>query len=239
MQPAFPIFLAVAYSLASTCSSDNRKPTPQKVYCPCDSLKANAIANSRDFNRKPEYDTSSFDMINFFQSDSVNRMLWFRDVENTDATKFTALWNDYYPAAYHASHPDFVKYYEGKRDIELAFQFGPNLDLWAYHIFVIKKMDCCFLLTRSYFRHARFTYKAYSIINERQLDSLYYILDRINKFKNSYLGYFVDNRRRNTYFIDLETVVVAPKTRKETRKELQALYDFVDKGINWKKTYRL
>jgi len=193
----------------------------------------------------PEYDTSSFDMINFYQSDSINRMLWFRDVENTDATKFTALWNDYYHAAYHASHLDFVKYYVGKRDIELAFQFGPNLDLWAYHIFVVKKMDCCFLLTRSYFRHARFTYKAYSIINERQLDSLYSILDSINKFpvgassENSYLGYFVDNRRRNTYFIDLESVVAPPKTRRETRKEIQALYDFVDKGINWKKTYRL
>ena len=195
------------------------------------------------YNKLPTYDTNSFDIGKFFVDDSINRLLWYRDVEHIGPTKFTALWNDYYPAAYHASHAEFVKHYEEKDDIELAFQFGPNRDLWAYHVFVIKRIECCFLVTRSYFRHARFTYKAYAIISGLQLDSLYSILSLINKLpagsdsQQSYLGYFVDNRNRSSFFIELEPIIVPPKTQRQIKKEIQTLFDFVDRDIHWKKTY--
>jgi len=208
-------------------------------------MKSNTIVSRREFNSIPEYDSSSFDIGKFYLDDSINRVLWFRDVENKDPTRFTPLWSDYYPAAYHASHLDFVKHYKRKPNIELAFQFGPSRDLWAYHVFIIKKIECCYLITRSYFRHARFTYKAFAIIDERQVDSLYSILSKINKYPigsgsaNYYLGFFVDNRNKNSFFIDFEGVIVPPKIEKETPKEIQALYDFVDEGIDWKKTYSL
>jgi hypothetical protein len=100
-------------------------------------------------------------------------------------------------------------------------------------------------LTRSYFRHARFTYKAYALLNEIQLDSLYSILSGINKqplgydTQQSYLGFFFSLRHNNSFFIELEPVVSPPKTSLETKKEIQALYNFLDFAIKWNKTYKL
>ena len=247
MNPYCAPILLLSAGIIPSCF--NHKPETdkekKKEYCICDSIRTSSIVTSDTFNRMSQYDTTSFDMSIFFENDSINRVLWYRDVENIDTTKFTKHWNDYYPAAYHASHGDFVQYYSGRKNIEMAFQFGPNRDLWAYHIFVIRKIDCCYLITRSYFRHARFTYKAYGIIKEQQLDSLYTILRNINKkpvealIQYDYLGYFVDNRHKNNFFIDFEEEVIAPKTEPQTRKEIRVLYDFVDKRISWTKTYNL
>lgn len=221
---------------------------PVSPSCECDSIQTKKIVTSKTFNRIPQYDTSSFDKSRFYELDSrINRRLWYRDIENPDTTKFTNLWNDYLPANYHASHLDFVKYYEGKKDIKLAFQFGPNRDLWAYHIFIIKKVECCYLITRSYFRHARFTYKAYSIMTGNQLDSLYAVIGNIesqkisDKIEYKYSGYFVDNRHGKKFFIDFEKEIEKYKENGEERpkKEVKDLYNFLDEKIIWTKTYDL
>ncbi|MEZ4988315.1 MAG: hypothetical protein R2795_25355 [Saprospiraceae bacterium] len=166
---------------------------------------------AKDFNRIAEYDTITFSADSLYAIDpQENRRLWYRDIENPDTTKFTKYWNAYVPSNYHANHLDFIEFYENRPDIEIAFQFGPNMDLWAFHIFVIKKIDCCYLATRSYFRHARFTYKAYSIMTKDKVDSLFSVLEPINKIAVdkteswNYSGYFADNRNKTKFFIDFE-----------------------------------
>lgn len=218
----------------------------QSVNCECDTFIANSNIKNRNFNRIPLYDTATFTSQDFFKLDKKeNRKLWYRDVESIDTTKFTRLWNDYAKVNYHASHLDFIKFYENKIDIEIAFQFGPNFDLWAYHIFIVKKIGCCFLITRSYFRHARFTYKAYSIINQTQLDSLYTVLEKINKqpvtdtINDNYSGYFIDNKNKSKFFIDFESETEKNSEEQNPKPEIMQLYDFVDKNIIWTKTYSL
>ena len=210
--------------------------------CTCDSTKALQTIMGNDFNRISQYDTTSFPADSLYRlSPKENRRLWYRDVENPDTTKFTKFWNDYVPGNYHADNLDFVEFYEKKSDIEIAFQFGPNMDLWAYHIFVIRKLDCCYLATRSYFRHARFTYKAYAIIDQYQVDSLFQVIESVNKTPIdtaaswNYNGYFADNRNNTKYYIDFEKET--QKDNNEPKKEIMDLYDFVDKKIKWKVTY--
>ena len=55
----------------------------------------------------------------------------------------------------------------------------------------------------------------------------------------SKIDLMVTNANQNSSFIDFEGVIVPPEIEKETPKEIQALYDFVNEGIDWKKTYRL
>ena len=248
MTRLFLVYLIASFGLMSVCST-NDTLHPEYINCACDTLKTKETITKKTFNRITKYDTSAFSKSDFYKlNKDTNRMLWYRDIENIDTTKFTKLWNDYVPANYRASDLDFTKFYNRKKDIELAFQFGPNMDLWAYHIFVIKKVGCCFLVTRSYFRHARFTYKAYSIINQEKLDSLYLILNRVNKQPVSdkeefaYRGYFIDNRNNRTFFIDFKKEIEKVKSDDEIiqpTQEIKELYDFVDKKITWTKTYSL
>lgn len=242
------IGLSASLGLMLACSMIDNSPM-NKPACDCDTLQTKKIVTNKNFNRISQYDTVNFSESDFYNLDSsINRTLWYRDIENIDTTKFTNLWNDYLPANYHASQMDFVEFYKGRKDIELAFQFGPNMDLWAYHIFVIKKINCCYLVTRSYFRHARFTYKAYSIINNNQLDILYSILKEIDvhpigdKEEFKYSGYFVDNRNKKNYFIDFEKEEEKAKAinkEENSKKKVDDLYEFVDKKISWTKTYSL
>jgi hypothetical protein len=168
----------------------------------CDKAATDKIIKSKSFNKLPQFDDTLTDKGFYSLSAADNRILWYRDIENPEKTKFTSLWNDYTRNNYRASHLDFVNYYQDKNDIELAFQFGPNDDLWAYHTFVIKKINCCYLITRNYFRHARFTGKRYAIIDKPQLDSLFSViaeqkttqLDTVETF--DYCGYFLDNRNK-------------------------------------------
>lgn len=220
--------------------------------CNCDKAATETIIKSKDFNKLTQFDDTLTDEGFYSLSAADNRTLWYRDIENPEKTKFTNLWNDYAPNNYHASHLDFVKNYQGKKDIELAFQFGPNGDLWAYHTFVIKRIDCCYLATRSYFRHARFTGKSYAILNKAQLDSLFNVLseqkpqaiDTIETF--DYSGYFVDNRNNKSFYINFENDQLWVPTKQDTaikrmevRPEIEKLYDFVDVKIKWTKTYSL
>lgn len=197
---------------------------------------------SPDFNRLEIFDNVNFKSDSLYSlSAEENKALWYRDIQSPDTTKFTKYWNDYVPNNYHADHIEFQEYFEKKEGIELAFQFGPNMDLWAYHIFVLRKLDCCYLITRSYFRHARFTYKAYGIIDEAKIDSLYQVINSINPSKKdtskswNYSGYFMDNRLDRKFFIDFTDKI--DSLSGEPTHEIKELYDFVDNRINWTVTY--
>lgn len=237
------ITLVIILSLGQ-CSSPEDETADEipAVACTCDTNQTLQTIKAVSFNRIVQYDTAAFPADSFYTlSGSVNRRLWFRDVENPFPTKFTKYWNDYAWSNYHADHIDFVNYYDSIPGVEIAFQFGPNMDLWAYHIFVVKKVNCCYLVTRSYFRHARFTYKAYSIIDSLKLDSLYQVLQPINKLpvdtvaEWNYSGYFSDNRHHTKFYIDFEKEVQGEK--KEAKPEVAKLYDFVDHRIKWTVTY--
>ncbi|MCU0431957.1 MAG: hypothetical protein MUC87_00725 [Bacteroidia bacterium] len=222
--------------------------------CNCDKVATEKIIKSKDFNKLPQfYDTLTDDGF-YSLSAADNRTLWYRDIESPEETKFTNLWNDYAPNNYHAAHLDYIKNYEGKDDIELAFQFGPNSDLWAYHTFVIKKTDCCYLATRTYFRHARFTRKSYAIMDKSQLDSLFSVIneqpvlppDTTETF--DYCGYFCDNRNKKKFYINFEesSILTPVPNQPDTtfkqqvpRPEINRLYDFVDRKIKWIQTYSL
>jgi len=220
--------------------------------CNCDKAATEKIIKSNNFNKLPQFDDTLTDKGFYSLSTADNKTLWYRDIENPEKTKFTSLWNDYARNNYHASHLDFIKNYQGKKDIELAFQFGPNGDLWAYHTFVIKKVGCCYLATRSYFRHARFTGKKYAILDKAQLDNLFNVLaeqkphaiDTVETF--DYSGYFMDNRNNKSFYINFEKDQLWVPSKQDTaiktmevRPEIDKLYDFVDDKIKWIKTYSL
>ena len=220
-------------------------PTAKAKPCACDTLQTKAIISNPQYDYLPQYDADNFTEWDFYKLDSAtNRMLWYRDVESIDTTKFTQLWNDYYQNNYHASQLDFVKYYTGKQNIEMAFELGPNLmDLWAYHVFVIKKVGCCYVLTRSYYRHARFTYKAYAILDQAKMDSLHILVDKVVKTpigdtdNKGYSGYFVDNCNQQQFVIDLQRKEGKDTTGSAAQNEVRGLLKFVDKGVRWNKTY--
>jgi len=97
-----------------------------KNSCNCDKSVTEKTIKSKEYNRLPKFDDKLKDKGFYHLSAEDNKTLWYRDVENPEKTKFTSLWNDYAPNNYHASHLDFIKYYQDRQDIELAFQFGPN-----------------------------------------------------------------------------------------------------------------
>lgn len=210
--------------------------------CYCDTVQARNAILASDFNSIPEYDTIPAHGL-YELSGAENRRLWYRDVENPDTTKFTRYWNDYVDNNYRADNNDFIHYYENSFDVEIAFQFGPNMDLWAYHIFVIRKIGCCYLATRSYFRHARFTYKAYAIVSQNEVDGLYHMLDPLNKVpidttnSRTYGGYFVDNRSESQYYVNFTEGVT--RNNREPKKEILDLHDFLNNRIDWVTTYKL
>ena len=221
-----------------------------KNKCNCDKVATEKIIKSKDFNRLQQFDDTLTEKGFYSLSAEDNQTLWYRDIENPEKTKFTSLWSDYARNNYRASHLEFINNYQRKNDIELAFQFGPNGDLWAYHTFVIKKINCCYLATRSYFRHARFTGKKYAILDKSQVDSLFNVLaeqktqviDTIEN--NDYSGYFMDNRNNKSFYINFEKEQMWVPTLKDTsikrmqvRPEIKKLYDFVDDKIKWTKTY--
>ncbi len=238
---AITILIALSIGQCDTSAVQTEEVVSSPA-CTCDTNQTLQTIKASNFNRINQYDTAAFAADSFYTLRAAeNKRLWYRDVCLPFPTKFTPQWNDYRYENYHANHIEFVNYMDSLPGVELAFQFGPNMDLWAYHIFVIQKVNCCYLVTRSYFRHARFTYKAYSIIDSTKLDSLYTILEPINKMSVdttapwNYSGYFADNRNHTKYFIDFEKEVEGEKN--ETKPEVSRLYEFVDNKIKWTVTY--
>lgn len=238
------IFGSILILLLCSNSDLNSKFELIVPICNCDSSQVRSIIRQKEFNRIPEYDTSDFKQLDFYSLDSsINRMLWYRDIENPDTTKFTALWNSYGSENYLASHLDFIDYYLNRENIELAFQLGPNNDLWAYHTFVIKKVNSCYLATHSYFRHARFTFKSYSILHGCQVDSLFKTINNLSitpilvNPEHSYSAYFADNRTHKSYFINLERESKIDSSK--SSKDIKAFYEFLNVRINWIQTYNL
>lgn len=228
--------------------------------CNCDTVRIEKIIQDKNYNRIKKFDdTLTLNEIFFYKlSAEDNRQLWFRDIENIKETQFTSFWDDYHKKNYHTSHKDFVNYYKDKENIELAFQFGPSFDLWAYHIFVIKKIGGCYLATRSYFRHARFTSKSYAILGKCKLDSLFLILSQqkcieANESETfNYQAYFIDNRNKKSFHLVFDKIedidweydkksnsFKKVKVEIEPGSQIKNLYNFVDKEINWIRTYTL
>jgi len=208
---------------------------------PCDTVAV--LQQLESINHLPTYDTVTFRPNSLHELPKAqNRQLWFRDFEMPYKTRFTPRWNDYHIANYRAKHLDFVAYYRGKANITLAFQIGPNYqDLWAFHISVIRKIGDCFLITRSYFRHARFTYKAYAWLNAEQVDKFFDLINAVNTLKvtekepEGYTAFFADNRNKKTFYIDFKAET-DPKT-KEPTEALKNFVQFFDVGIPWRLSY--
>ena len=54
----------------------------------------------------------------------------------------------------------------------------------------------------------------------------------------NYSGYFMDNRNKKAFFIDFEKEINMDE-KKESKKEIKDLFEFVDKKISWSVTYGL
>jgi len=228
--------------MAGFSCTDNSQASTHELNCKCDSISVLKIAKSNDYLKIDKYDSPSFSPDSLYSLSAVqNRLLWFRDIESIDTTKFTKYWNDYRPKNYRADNSDFISYYSKGKDVELAFQFGPGGMMWTYHSFVIKKIDCCYLITRSSFTHARFRNRSYAVLNEAQLRDFRKILEPFVKNplpikeEYGYHGHFFDSKRSDPYFIDFENEI--DKTSNEPTKEVMSVYNVVDDSIKWVDTY--
>ncbi len=220
--------------LNSACSFKN-------IECKCDTTKVIKIILNDNYLRISKYDTSTFAPDSFYTlSAKENRLLWFRDIESPDPTKFTTYWNDYVSKNYHANNKDFIDYYDSNSEAELAFQFGPGGMMWSYHSFVIKKVECCYLVTHSVFTHARFRYKEYAIIDAFELQKIRNLLVPFDTtsipLKDEYgnHGYFIDKPYNKKFFINFKKQVDASN---EPTKELMRFYNFLDDSLKMKTTY--
>ncbi len=213
--------------------------------CCCDKIAAEKIIRNEKINK---FNFKKFNSL----SGTENKLLWYTEIESPFKTKYTPLWNDYSSNNYRASQLDFINNYQEKKDVLLAFQFGPNADLWAYQTFVFRKVNDCFLATRTYFRHARFTYKSYAILNKAQVDSLYNLLVEqkvqtlVNIEPSAYSGYFIDNIKNRSFYINFENAQYLYPSEHDSnslkvifRPEVAKLNDFVYNNIKWIKTYPL
>ncbi|WP_136465861.1 hypothetical protein [Flagellimonas onchidii] len=229
------------FILSLSCPNSSSSLSESLDNCSCDTIRVKETILSQDYLSIDKYDTNSFIPGSLYSlSSEENRLLWFRDIESPDTTKFTPYWNDYVPNNYHASNSDFIKYYKDDKDIEMAFQFGPGGVMWTYYSFVIKKIECCYVITHSSFTHARFRYRAYAFLNNSEMDKLRNVLEPYkqtlipSKKEYGYHGHFIDNRNGKIFFIDFEKEV--DSTNNPT-KEIMKLYNFLDDSIKWNVTY--
>lgn len=227
-------------SLVGCNRSDDILLTSVDENCNCDFSAVKRIIDSKSYLTKSKYDNSSFKPDTLFSlSESENRLLWFRDIESADSTKFTPFWMDR-ETSYHADNLDFIRYYSQNNNFELAFQFGPGGMMWTYHSFIIKKIKCCYLITRSSFTHARFRHKSYAILSRTALVKL---RGHLSPFMNNsipekeeygYHGHFIDNTNNKKFFIDFEKEM--DSLNKPSRR-IDAIYKFLDDSIKWVDKY--
>lgn len=231
------------------------KPTSRTLACECDTVKIKSIILNKEFDNIPRFDTVPYSQQNFDSlPDTTKSVLWYRDIENATPTQFTKFWSSGRfmrvktfdtPTKDVSGESAFFDKYYNRKNIELAFEFGPNMDLGAYHYFIVSKVENCFLITHSYYRHARFTFKSYAIIDVQQLNSLYGHLEKINRENFigqtgiGYAGYFVDNRNKEKFFVDFDKEKDVNKASDNYTKEVQEVFDFLDKKIDWIVTYQL
>jgi hypothetical protein len=212
------------------------------INCSCDTLKLKSELRSV---RTDSIKKST----NFYELDSeTNRQLWFEDIESIDSTQYTRLWDSYHDNNFYASHRDFKAYYKGATDTQLAIQIGPAGILWTYFTFVLKKRNCCYILTRATFTHARFRYKAYSLISHEKVDSLFGYLKTLKKEElteeeaNYAMASFVDNNNEQVFDVSLEE----PKLDKSNEQHrmshdssMMKFINFLEANIQWTETYPL
>ncbi len=232
-------FLLSSLLLVLGSCSPKKKPIPN---CQCDTL--NLRSNPGLSTRDTAITTEQF----FELDDTINRRLWYHDIESTDSTRFTRLWDDYHEHNFHASHTDFKTNYKGSSRVELAFQFGPSGPLWSFYTFVLRKEQCCYVLTRSSFVHARFRYKAYTFPTEQQIDSLFGFIEALphaqsNEENEAHMrATFVDNRNDDAFDVLLEQYKYDKDGRQQSVPVDSAvikLLDYVDRKMRWTESYPL
>lgn len=179
-------------------------------------------------------------------SEVESRVLWFSEIENPNRTEYTKLWLSS-SDIYHTSQKDFVKYYNNRTDIELAFQLGPHGVMWSYHLFIVKKIGCCYLITRTDNTHNRIHSKRYAILNQDEFKKLNNIINTQKTspldtvFTFSYCGYFIDNKNKKRFYIDFEQIGndTLQIRKKNNEESLEQFFNFIEKDIQWVETYSL
>lgn len=212
-----------------------------KAPCVCDSACLYNVVTSPGFGGVSAWDDARISADTIYGSgDSLVRALWFRDIESPDTTRFTRSFNSYFRGTYSASAKDFINFYHGRRDVPLAFQLGPNDDLWAFHSFVVKPVDECYLISHSYYRHGRFTFKAFGFLDKGGLDTLrekllaftQWPLDTTERYYYE-LG-ICDNEKH----VALRSNMKEPEDTTSARsRTMHRLYDHLDHSIRWFHSY--
>jgi hypothetical protein len=232
MRISIPIVVGIAFSMQCTSKIDDAKWDPPPP-CPCDSACLWKIVMDPMFGAMP---ADSLDNIYGLTREEC-RSLWFRDIESPDTSKFTRQFNSYFASSYYADNRDFASYYKGRKDIPLAFQLGPNMDLWAFHSFVARSIDSCYLLTHSYYRHARFTMKEFAFLDRAGLDTLrtrLYALKSTSQDTSWYSLVVSDNAHNEQFFAGMGNREDVDSLVQKLRNQL---YDHLDKVIAWRKSY--
>lgn len=181
-----------------------------------------------------------------------NRLLWYEEIKLPCGRKTTSYWDDYHQNNYHADGIDFINYFSLDSTTNFALQFGPNYgDLWAYHSYVGIRQADSILIVHSYFRHARFTHKCYSVCSNSTISRLRSLLLPFKELgpdstwsSDDQSGYVVDNVNRFSFIFDFEKayqwITIDSLLKKKVQTdEFKQLNDFISDSITWQTTYSL
>jgi len=123
-----------------------------------------------------------------------NRDLWLAEIEYPFKTNFTSYWDDYSENQYRADRDDFLNHYKQKKEVLYAIIQGPNwMNLWAYSITTVKQIDEHYILSNSYFRHNRFTYKAIAILDKDEFNEFTSKVNILTQLTVSTFGSSIDS----------------------------------------------
>ncbi|HPH23896.1 MAG TPA: hypothetical protein PLW32_08445 [Chitinophagaceae bacterium] len=215
----------------------------QNKSCACDTVKTKAKVSNKNFSALPQFDKLSFTKKNFENLDQANKkVLWYRELECTDSTKFTRMWDDYDNLSIKNNSPSkFLNYYKTRKDIEIAVYLG--VDLWGGNwYFIFKKIGCCYLITKNYHdRTAKFAHKSYAIITQSTMDEINKLINQMKVAPLPLSKYeALNNDEAEPYHI---SAIINNKTHSQTIaanyesetvnriKENEALFDFLDNQI--------
>lgn len=231
--------LILAYYSLSSCN-ENRE------YCFCNKQKIQDSISTLQTNDLSVRIDSLKESKFYSLSKEESRVLWFNEIENPCKTEYTKLWVSS-NKVYHTSQRDFIEFYNNRQDIELAFQLGPNGMMWSYHLFIVKKIGCCYLIIRTDNTHNHVLNKAYAIVEQKELEELYniinsqqsYLLD--TTFTFSYRGYFIDKRNKRNFYMDFENIQKEsnPLVKLNRNESLDSFFNYIEDGIPWTETYSI
>lgn len=210
---------------------------PAEPPCSCDTSEVSKIIHSESFKFSNGYSKGNvISNDKFWTTDSMKlKNLWFKEIEMPLETPYTKYWDAYSPRSVFADHLEFIDHYTKSGNVDFAIMIGPDGNLWAFRTYIGKKIGCCYLLTFAYYRHARFTEKSYTIINQEQADSLYSLTQQAITFKTKGYSYDISLLgQRHTYLkgylsVDSDTTLLEVKATKR--------YSSYISGFNWINSY--